>query len=206
VFCEAHRFKNEKQTQKMSPNVYTQFNESGLLCAYPGEAEHEQPCFTWTYSVFESYLNECVTPSMYKYMATFVEDNITKDELREIQAGDYWPGELESDAVDSYFDVPINDRIKFHEQMLVDLRSALRLAHAKESSAIDAMLMENKPFDHTSPIDKEYCEFMRGIITKARADIIRLEQEITEEMGWVGGHEAGAENSGSVMYMECDEI
>jgi len=178
----------------MSPNSYLAFNDAGLLCGYQGEYEGEDPVFTWTYAEFEEHLNESVTPSMYHFMANYVDNEFTKEELYEIQGGDYCTGDLEAEAVDAYFALPIRERIRLHEQELVNLRAALRLAEARESAAIDAMLTENKPFDHTSPIDTEYSDFMRGIITRERKNIDRLKDEITEEEQWRGGHELGAED------------
>jgi hypothetical protein len=175
----------------MSPNAYVCFNSEGLLVGYQGEAIHEEPVFTWTYAEFEEYLNECITPSMYNFMAGYVRNEITKDELYEIQGGDYCCGDLEANAVDAYYELPINDRIEMHEQTLVNLRAAKRRAEAKESAAIDAMLEENKPFDNSSPIATEYCDFMRSIIEKNRQAIDRLEREIHEEEHWRGGHEEG---------------
>ena len=178
----------------MSPNSYLAFNDAGLLCGYQGEYEGEEPVFTWTYAEFEEYLNESITPSMYHYMASYVRNEISKEELYEIQGGDYCTGRLEEEAIDAYFDLPINDRITMHEQELVNLRAAKRSAEAKESAAIDAMLTENKPFDDSSPIDQEYSDFMRSIIDKNRAKADRLEREIHEEEQWRGGHEEGAED------------
>jgi hypothetical protein len=190
----------------MSPNAYLNYDADGLLCGYPGEAVHEEPCFTWTYPAFEEFLGEAITPSMYHAMASYVAEHITKDELYDIQGGDYCPGDLEAAAVDAYFALPINERITMHEQELVNLRADLRRAEAKESAAIDAMLEENKPFDHTSPIDTEYCEFMRGIIEKSRAAIDRLQNEIHEEEHWRGGHELGAEDDAHLNpYDHMDE-
>lgn len=183
----------------MSPNSYLGWNSAGLLCGYQGEYEGEEPVFTWTYSEFEEYLNECITPSMYHFMAGYVEEHMTKEELYEIQGGDYCTGDLEAAAVDAYFDLPINERITMHEQELVNLRAAKRSAEAKESAAIDAMLEENHPFDGTSPIAREYADFMRGLIATNRAKADRLENEIHEEEQWVGGHEEGASD------METDE-
>ena len=176
----------------MSPNAYVCFNNSGLLCGYQGEYEGEEPVFVWTYEEFEEYLNECITPSMYNYMASYVHSEISKEELYEIQGGDYCTGDLEAAAVDAYFDLPINERITMHEQSLVNLRADLRRAEAKESAAIDAMLTENMPFDETSPISNEYAEFMRGLIAKNRAKADRLNHEIHEEEQWRGGHEEDA--------------
>jgi hypothetical protein len=177
----------------MSPRAYIYYEDDGLLRAYPGEAEHEEPCFTWTYSTFERYLNEYLTPSMYHFMAGYVGKHLAKEDLWDLAARDYSAGDLEAAAIDAYFDTPLADRIEMHEQELVNLRAELRRARDKESAAIDAMLEEHKPFDHTSPIDREYCNCMRSIIDKAQADIMRLETAIYEEEQWRGGYEVGAE-------------
>ena len=189
----------------MSPNSYLGWNAAGLLCGYQGEDEGEEPVFVWTYSEFEEYLDECITPSMYHYMASYVRNEISKEELYDIQGGDYGTGDLEAAAVDAYFDLPLNERIEMHEQELVNLRADKRRAEAKESAAIDAMLTENKPFDHTSPIDQEYAEFMRGLIAKNRAKVDRLENEINEEEQWRGGHEAGESDTEQENYDPMDE-
>jgi hypothetical protein len=183
----------------MSPNAYVAFNDAGLLCGYQGEYENEEPVFVWTYSVFEDLIQEAITPSMYNYMAGFVQNEISKEELYEIQGGDYCTGNLEASAADAYFDQLPNDRITMHEQTLVNLRAAKREAEAKESAAIDAMLEENRPFGNDSPIAHEYAEFMRGLIAKNRAAIDRLENEIHEEEQWRGGWEEGQSD------METDE-
>lgn len=183
----------------MSPNAYIAFNNRGLLCGYAGEETDEKPIFMWTYSSFERYLDECITPSMYHFMSSYVHAHFTKDDLWEMAGLDYMEGDLEASAVDAYYDAPINDRIEMHEQEIVNLRAAKRNAEARESAAIDAMLTENKPFDRTSPIDAEYSEFMRGIIAKARKEIDRLECEIHEEEHWRGGHEECASD------LETDE-
>lgn len=190
----------------MSPNAYLHYEADGLLRAYPGQEEHEKPCFTWTYSTFERHLNEAITPSMYHFMASWVAEHITKDDLWDLEGESYCDGDLEADAVDAYFDQPICERIIQHEQELVNLRAAKLRAEAKESAAIDAMLEENKPFDSTSPIDQEYSDFMRKIIERERKAIERLEREIHEEEQWRGGHEAGAEDDlGGERYDPMDE-
>lgn len=187
------------RANRMSPNAYLAFNDAGLLCGYQGEYEGEEPVFVWTYSEFEEYIDEAITPSMYNYMSSYVDQHMTKEELYEIQGLDYCAGDLEAAAIDAYFAVPLIERMRMHEQELVNLRAAKRTAEAKESAAIDAMLEENKPFDDTSPIALEYAEFMRGLIAKNRAAIDRLENEIHEEEQWRGGHEEGASD------METDE-
>ena len=177
----------------MSPNAYVSFTK-GLLCGYPGEEEVEPAAFTWTYDDFEQHLGESITPSMYRFMAEYVRDNISKEELYEIQGGDYCPGDVEEEAVNAYFDIPINRKIALHEQMLNELRNEKTLAEAKETAAIDAMLDGSSPFAENSPISHEYADFMRGLIIENRKKADRLENEIHEEEQWRGGHEEGAEN------------
>lgn len=172
----------------MSPNAYISFNDEGLLCGYPGEEEVEFPVFTWTYAEFEQHTGESITPSMYRFMAEYVCDNISKEDLYQM-CDDYCPDDLNEKAVDAYYDLPINDRITMHEQELVNLKAAKRQAEAKESAAIDATLQENH---HNSPIEKEYCEFLRDLVDTNRKAIDRLEREIHEEECWHGGYEEGA--------------
>lgn len=162
----------------MSPNAYVCFGEDRILRGYPGEEEDEDPTFTWTYDIFEEITGECVTPSMYNFMAGHVSKNITKKELYEIQAEDYFPGDLEEQAVDAYFCLSVNDRKVLHDQELLNLYAARRKAEEREEAA---MLEENRPFDETSPIAKDFAKFMQGIISKARKDIERLDREIHEE-------------------------
>lgn len=181
---------------------YIQFGRDGLLRGYNEDEEH---IFTWHYSDFEDLINETITPSMYHYMANYVADNFTKDDLLDLEVRNYYTGDLEAKAVDAYFAEPLTERIIMHEQMLTNLRAAVRHAEDAHSAAIDAMLEENKPFDHTSPIDKEYCNFMRKIIERERKRIENIERQICEEQEWRGGHEEGAEDSTRPVYDSMDE-
>ena len=171
---------------------YTCF-KNGLLRGYTGE-DGDFPCFTWTYDDFEKYIRECITPSMYRFMAEYVQKNLSNDEMYDIQCGEYCPGELEELAVNAYFEVPILTRIELHKQMLEELQNDKAIAEAKEAAAISAMLDENTPFDTDSPINHEYTGFMNGLVIENRTNADRLEHEIEEEEQWRGGHEAGAEN------------
>jgi len=56
-------------------------------------------------------------------MAEYVEEHISADYLESIYDGTYVPDDLESAAVDAYFDIPIIDRIEMHDQELCDLRT-----------------------------------------------------------------------------------
>jgi hypothetical protein len=179
----------------MSPNAYVHWNdESRLLYGFQGEAEHEEPTFTWTYSTFEEYLNEACTPSMYHFMAGYVLEEISKDELYELQGGDYCPGRLEEEAVDAYFDLPIKERIDMHMQELENLYAERERAKGTEAAFIDACIDDHCPFDVDSPIYVEYCGWCRSQVEKWTKIVNRLSDEIYEEEEWRGGHEAGAEN------------
>ena len=170
------------------------FNNHGLLCGYPGEEESELAAFTWTYDDFEQHLGESITPSMYRFMAQYVKENITKEELYEIHAENYCPGDIEEDAVNAYFEMPILRRIALHNHMLDELQYDRDEAVAKEVAAIDALLDENNPFGEDSPISHEYADFLRRLIIENRKKADRFECEIHEEEQWRGGHEEGAEN------------
>jgi hypothetical protein len=177
----------------MSPNAYVCFT-NGLLCGYPGEEEVEPASFTWTYDDFEQHVGESITPSMYRFMAEYVRENISKEVLYDIQCGDYCPGGVEEDAVNAYFDLHINTKIALHKQVLCDLRNKKNLAEAKEMAAIDALLDDTTPFGADSPINHEYIEFMKGLVIENRKKADRFENELHEEEQWRGGHEEGAED------------
>ena len=188
----------------MSPNSYTQWNEeTGLLEGFQGEALNEQPIFKWTYSVFEEYLDEAVTPSMYHFMAGYVDNHLSREDRYELQGGDYCAGTIEEEAVDAYFALSIHHRIESHEQELVNLVAELERASDKEVAFINASLDDACPFDLTSPIYVEYCQWCRSQKEKWTHSVERLENMLREEENWVGGHEAG--ESDAENYDPTDE-
>lgn len=158
------------------------FGEDGLLHGYPGEEEVESPVFTWTYDVF----GEDITPSMYEIMAEYVSDNITKDQLYEIQGGDYYPGDLEDDAVDAYYDLPTLEKIKMHKKTLKDLKELKDMAENKLKHACVFGIEE------TNPIAQEVNEFVQNLIEKTRERVEYFKEEIEREEEWRGGFEEGA--------------
>lgn len=178
----------------MSPNAYVCFID-GLLRGFSSEDDRVST-FTWTYDDFEQHLGESITPSMYRFMAEYVRDNISNEDLYVIQTrGDeYCPDDLNEEAVNAYFDIPINRKIALHEQMLDKLRHDRDEALAKEVAAIDALLDENSPFGTDNPISREYADFLNKLIIENRKKADRLDNQIHEEEQWRGGHEEGAEN------------
>ena len=96
-------------------------------------------------------------------MIDCIEDTITDDELFDIESGNYAAGALESAAVDAYFDAPIRERIRLHEQELVNLRAARREAEDTKNDAIEAMLEENRPpFENSPRLARNYSEIGRA--------------------------------------------
>jgi hypothetical protein len=179
----------------MSPNACLCWNEkTGLLCGYPGEAEIEEPTFTWTYSVFEEFTGEAITPSMYCIMASYIERNITKQQLYEIQGDDYCPGDLEESAVDYYFEIPIQERIEMHEECLKNLRVDRDRAEEKMYAFIAAHLTDECPFDPSSPIYIDYCQWTREGKNKWEEELNEMQNRVNEEELWTSGAEEGAEN------------
>jgi hypothetical protein len=175
----------------MSPNAFVQWSyEKSLLYGYNGESE--EPVFTWTYSIFEKIAREPITPSMYDFMAEYVEDNITKESLYEIQWGEYGPGELEEQAVNAYYDRPILDRISIHDRTLANLRAERNTAEEKKHAAMD-WIMDDEDTEMTpeNPIYMELCQFVRSLVHKNNDLQMDLERRIHEEELWRGGHEEG---------------
>jgi hypothetical protein len=175
----------------MSPNAYLSWDfEARMLRGYPGETEGEAPSFTWSYSDFEEFTREAITPSMYEYMCDYVQDNISKENLYDIQAGVYYSGELEEEAVDAYFELPILERIKLHDDMMVKLKLDQLNADRKDVAYSEA----DCPFDSTSPIYEEYCKWREEGHRKWENEYCVLDLLIQEESNWCSGAEEGAEN------------
>jgi len=175
----------------MSPNAYLSWDfDARLLRAYPGEFEGESPSFTWTYSDFEEYTGGAVYPSMYEYMCDYVQDNISKENLYDIQAGEYYSSELEEQAVDAYFELPILERLNLHDEMMVKLKLDKLSAAQKEAAFSNA----DCPFDPQSPIYEDYCAWRKDNHQKWENKHCVLDLLIKEESNWCSGAEEGAEN------------
>jgi hypothetical protein len=187
----------------MSPNSHVSWcDECKLLCGYDGESS--EPVFKWTYSVFEEYNGEAVTPSMYEFMVDYVMSNISKEQLYEIQAQDYYPGDLEEDAVNAYYEVPILERINMHDQMMQNLKEESRLCEDKVN-AFNQALDEVCPFDPTSPIYTDYELWLRAAKTKWQDKWDDLQSQMCEESFWSSGAEEGAEDGTTQTYDPMEE-
>jgi len=185
----------------MSPNVWVEFDDDDMLIATDGN--RSEPYYKWTYSDFEEYLNESITPSMYHFMATYVYENVTKEQRWDLEAESYSSGSLEEEAVNAYFDIPALERKEMHEQTLLNLQAEYVRAEEKEMAAINWML-DDTPFDPTSPIYVEVCQYVRGLVDKFKARRERLQREIDEEEQWRGGWEENMETD--LNYDHSEEI
>lgn len=179
----------------MSPNVYLEFNDDDMLIATDGERTYK----TWTYSDFEEYYGECITPSIYEFMATYVYNNLDRSARWALEAEDY-DGSYDEDACHAYCELPWQERQKLHEQTLVNLEAELGRFREK-LAACDGM----PPFDPTSPIYVECCDFMRDLKDKMRAKVERLEREWYEEECWRGGWEEGESDTENQQYDPMEE-
>lgn len=97
------------------------YNGSGLLCIW--EDDCQEPIFVWTYSVFEDYTGEAVSPSMYKFMAEYVRINFLDIDYDGIS---YTPSGVEEDAFVRYYEVSLNFRIQLHREKMDELSDLLQ--------------------------------------------------------------------------------
>lgn len=80
------------------------WDSRGILCSWNGRTLLRK----YMYSEFERYCHECITPSMYHYMASYVLQHPRDENV--IMA-----------AVNAYYDVPIDVRIDMHYQELMNI-------------------------------------------------------------------------------------
>jgi len=171
-----------------------------LLCAYYSDSS--EPIFMWSYSTFEKYNREAVSPSMYDYLANYIMSKITKDILISIENYEYVSGLFEEQAVDSYYDLPLTERIEMHQQMLVNLGSEAQRCEDKMHAFIDAFLSEECPFDPMSPIYTDYNTWVRSEKTKWEDKFNEFQNLIFEEECW----RSGVEQDGGPMYDPMEEF
>lgn len=77
-----------------------------LLRAY--DIETGALIYTWTYSVFEKFAGQAISPSMYAWMSAYVGDiRLTYDDHELVD-------HLNKDAVDAYYHLSIEERTRLH--------------------------------------------------------------------------------------------
>ena len=179
----------------MSPNVYLEFNDDDVLIATDGERTYK----TWTYSDFEDYFGEAITPSMYGFMSEYVYANLDKEARWALEAEEY-DGSFDEVAVNAYIELPWQERLDMHQQTQDNLEASL-VRFREKVKACDEM----PTFDPSSPIYNECTEFQMDLKFKLAAKVVRLEREIHEEEQWRGGWEDGESQTDGPRYDETDE-
>jgi hypothetical protein len=130
-----------------------------------------------------------------EFFAGYVINNISKEQLYEIQGHDYYTGDLEEAAVNAYYDLDILDRIEMHNQMMQNLKAESQRSEDKMHAFINAVIDEHCPFDPTSPIYTDYNTWLRTEKTKWEDKWNDLQNQICEESFWSSGAEEGSEDS-----------
>lgn len=172
----------------MSPNIWLEITDDGDLIATDGN--RDDPTYTWSYSDFEEFTREAITPSMYQFMVNYVYDNLDKEALYDIESDSY-DCRYEEDAAEAYFDLPWQERLAMHRQTVNNIEAEIRRWRAKAAEC-DAV----PPFDPNSTIYVECYDFLRGLKDKCNAKLERLERELHEEENWRGGWEEGQSETG----------
>ena len=173
--------------------------ERRILCGFVGD----QVVVKFDYSVFENIERGLVTPSMYNWMTSWIQGTISVEQLDALVQGDQFLFQTYAeDAHRAYHDLPWQERLDLHNQMVNQLEEEKYDAEKKEKAAIDWMLEEDTP----SAIQAEVCDFVRELVVKYRCLGERLENEIHEEAQWEQGGEDGASQTDGPRYDESDEI
>lgn len=81
------------------------WNDRGMLCSWYGITLVRK----YTYSDFERYCHECITPSMYHYMANYILQHPRDDNV-------------EMEAVNAYYNLPADTRVDMHIQELMNIK------------------------------------------------------------------------------------
>lgn len=181
----------------MAPPSYVCHNNIGALSAYDGKSA--MPVYTWGPSDFEKYVGETITPSMYNFMSGYVATAISTEALYTIAVGRYESDGVESDAVDAYYDLPMNERIEMHLQTIKNLRAEIRHAQNKVNATISCRA--DIAFDPTSPIYNEYVGWCTRLEEQWHATHERLHAEIADERLWCA--EAPMDEP---LYDHCQEV
>jgi hypothetical protein len=172
-----------------------EFTQNGELIAMKDGRVYK----TWTSSDFEGQ----ITPSMLEFMKGYIIDNITDEHIRDIQ-NDCYRQDLEEDAVISYHNLPHQERTLMHMQMMKNLKKQLKEVCRKLESLQTSDIPP--PFDPSSPIYQEVCDFWKELeedLTDQKRD---LEQQLQEEELWRGGWEDGESDTEGPRYDHFDEV
>ena len=182
----------------MSPNVWLNFDDEQHLIATDGERIYKK----WNYSDFEDHHTESITPAMYEFMIDYVYRHMDKTHLYEIE-GDCYRYDVETDAVNAYYELPCRERQEMHDQMVANLEAKIKEIRPKLEAANSMPML---PFDPSSPIYTEVQEFWTKLGSDLAGKLYKLEAELHEEECWRGGWEDGESQTDGPRYDGLDEI
>ena len=175
--------------------------ERRLMCVSMGDQE-----IPLDYSIFENIERGLVTPSMYSWMTEWLQKTLSSRHIRDVMTDPLTRRKQMAawaeDAHCAYHDLPWQERLDLHNQMVNQLEEEKCDAEKKENAAIDWVLEEDR---EPSVILNEVCGFVRGLVFKYRCLCERLENEICEEKQWEQGGEDGASQTDGPRYDEMEE-
>jgi len=119
-----------------------------MLYGYDGD----EAVFKWTYSTFEEFNGERVTPSMYQFMAGYVMGQIPKG----TKFRDYRAGELEERAVIAYWDLTTEARDELRQREIARIETDIEWAEENMHYYIDAVIDDKNPFPDGSEACKAF--------------------------------------------------
>jgi hypothetical protein len=144
-----------------------------MLYGYDGD----EAVFKWTYSTFEEFNGERVTPSMYQFMAGYVMGQIPKGtKFREYRAG-----EIEERAVSAYWNLSPKARDDLRQCEIARIEMDLEWAEDNMHYYIDAVLDDKNPFPFGSDARKDFDTWVRAEKTKWEEKIHDLHLQMEEE-------------------------
>ena len=114
---------------------------------------------------------------MYEFMSSYVLNNISTDQLYDLQGHVYQEGELEEYAVDAYYEVPILRRIEMHEKNLRVTKDTLDVAQKKlkELNAAPKLFVAMR---------SEYNKWVDTHIETVTRTVVQLTRHLEEEYLW----------------------
>ena len=140
--------------------------------------------FTWTYPIFEEWLDSVIKPSQYSFMVDYIEKEITNWELEAIYRGEYNPGPLCSQAVDAWQYLSAEERLDWHDQTIYQLEDRRAQAQEREEAAMCWIVSDDETFEREyGCIAKDMCDLVRGLISGYTEKKHMCERMIAEEEG-----------------------
>ena len=170
-----------------------------ILCGFQGD----QAVVKFDYSVFENHERGLVTPSMYNWMASWIQGTISVEHLDALVQGDQFLFQTYAeDAHRAYHDLPWQERLEIHTQTVENLQAELDQVQEDES---DLRRYEN-PFDPKSSLRASYDVWHAAEAEALSKLAMQIADELDEESLWEQGGEDGASQTDGPRYDGSDEL